>query len=497
MGVSAFCCNLKKPHYCGFSGDTVIYIPEQLRNHRFIKTNGKMPIEQQWSTVTNYFIDDPIFQQFLQQGSSYGVLCGFNNLLVIDLDNESIQKELLANYEIFNKTFTVKTAGKGLFHFYFYTDEKPDSFKCMDESYNTLIDAQGVGKQVIGAGSIGTNGKMYEVINNLPIAKVQYSVIRNIISAYDQIKNKKISIQQNGTKNKVIEQIRNKIKISKVLSDIGIDVCRNPTACPFHTSTGGRCLSFTEDLWNCFHCGKKGDIFSLVMELNHCNFPEAKQILIEKAGIKEEKKENKEDNNLKKYKELPIIKWYIYKSKEETLNKIVFNGYTITLKTDDILNPANFRKYFFNETGELLGSIGNEDWVKLVNEWIECYGELVDRTNDNTDQHIQDTIINDIKTFAIVSNPKEAISYGRMYVREESYDRFYICSRVIDLMLKKNNFKVTLSKLRFIVDDYLDGNSVVIKTGKTTTRFFRFKSDMFPEIEFNIGGKKDDNKENN
>jgi DNA primase len=74
--------------------------------------------------------------------------------------------------------------------------------------------------------------------------------------------------------------------------------------CPFH---GEKTPSFavhpTKQIFHCFGCGKGGDVFSFVMEMEKCQFPEAIRIVAEKCGIAlprpkertpEERKENQQ-----------------------------------------------------------------------------------------------------------------------------------------------------------------------------------------------------------
>src|SRR6202008_2922103 len=74
--------------------------------------------------------------------------------------------------------------------------------------------------------------------------------------------------------------------------------------CPFH---GEKTPSFavhpTKQIFHCFGCGKGGDVFSFVMEMEKCQFPEALRIVAEKCGIPlprpkerspEERKENQQ-----------------------------------------------------------------------------------------------------------------------------------------------------------------------------------------------------------
>ncbi len=120
-------------------------IPRQLEKQRFILTgsaiNEKAPIEKEWQKDNNYMLQDIRFQEHLAKGGTYGVLTGINNLIVIDFDNEQVQNEVI---EKFPETFTIKTAGKGLLHLYFYTDNTK-SWKIVSATKETLADIQGEG----------------------------------------------------------------------------------------------------------------------------------------------------------------------------------------------------------------------------------------------------------------------------------------------------------------------------------------------------------------
>ena len=74
--------------------------------------------------------------------------------------------------------------------------------------------------------------------------------------------------------------------------------------CPFH---GEKTPSFAvhpvKQIYHCFGCGKGGDVFSFVMEMEKCQFPEAVRTVAEKCGIAipqqrerspEERKENQQ-----------------------------------------------------------------------------------------------------------------------------------------------------------------------------------------------------------
>ena len=72
--------------------------------------------------------------------------------------------------------------------------------------------------------------------------------------------------------------------------------------CPFHSEkTPSFNVHATKQIYHCFGCGKGGDVFNFVMEMEKCAFPEAIRIVAEKCGIaiprpKERSPEEKKEN---------------------------------------------------------------------------------------------------------------------------------------------------------------------------------------------------------
>ena len=90
-------------------------IPKQLQNPNFrfclLKAKEKIPFEKSWQK-NGYCFDNPKLLNWIKNGGNYGVIGGYGNLRILDIDKKDLE-------EFFKKlfdTFTIKTGGGGL-HF--------------------------------------------------------------------------------------------------------------------------------------------------------------------------------------------------------------------------------------------------------------------------------------------------------------------------------------------------------------------------------------------
>lgn len=89
--------------------------------------------------------------------------------------------------------------------------------------------------------------------------------------------------------NNDISEIKSRLDIAEVVSDYVKLTRRGQTywgLCPFHSEkTPSFIVSPDRETFHCFGCGKGGDVFTFLMEIEHLEFREALERLAERAGV--------------------------------------------------------------------------------------------------------------------------------------------------------------------------------------------------------------------
>ena len=199
-------------------------LPQQLQKDDFrfvlLKPKSKVPFELDWQNSNNYRYDNPKLIKHINDGGNYGVIGGFGQLRMLDIDD----KELAERIKTKLKTFTVRTGTGGL-HFYFISSY---------EKNHVLIQEKGELRakayQVVGAGCTHPNGNKYAVEIDEEIEHLGGDEIINIIKPYmrkETTETKPGEEQRDDTRSakeyrKVISLIKNEYSKEKVFEEMNM-----------------------------------------------------------------------------------------------------------------------------------------------------------------------------------------------------------------------------------------------------------------------------------
>lgn len=278
----------------------MINVPNKIQHLSFVrcKPNSKIPLDKEWQkNPRNY---DQI-KSHLKNNHNYGILCGYNGTLIIDIDNDetsgiSAEENYLNIKEFLPETFTVKTPGGG-YHIYFECqDWGHGSSKINDENGNHIGEVRYFGNQTIGPNSIHPDAlKPYEVIKDIDIQKIDAQEVSAVLSRY-------VITAQNRKTELPFENIGIPQDIGKVIEGMRLENRSGELmgAHPVHGSKTGHNFSVNieKGIWHCYRCESGGNALHLIAVkegLIECHeaptalrgeiYKKAKSIAKEKYGI--------------------------------------------------------------------------------------------------------------------------------------------------------------------------------------------------------------------
>ena len=260
-------------------------IPKQLQRDdlRFIRLDkdSKKPTDVSWNvpnSTVQYRFNDKVLLDWLKDGGNYGVLCGYEGLVVIDVDTDG--KEL-HDYieEHFPKTLTIKTWSAETWkkHYYFRNkNTKLTNLETIDKegktthygeirsfnlNTNTYTQVVAAGSHVIDARE-GIEGD-YRVISELNIVSIDDELL-------EELKKKFVSkeiLRAERIKRDTIKfgdgDIENNLNLINLIDTSKLKEVRESYfvgSHPIHGSTTGTNfhVNCKRNTWYCFHGGSHG-----------------------------------------------------------------------------------------------------------------------------------------------------------------------------------------------------------------------------------------------
>ena len=313
---------------------------DKLHKLNFCKVlkNTKIPFEKNW-TERPYSLNE--IEEWIEQGNNYGVLGGYNKLIIIDADTKQLQEIVETKLP---KTFTVKTGNNG-FHYYYYCTDIIKKLVLMDKEKH-LGEIQSTGSMVVGPNCTHPNGNKYLVHNEIEIQTIELSKIYSIFKDYLPSINKEFNT---SFEDNLFEPFPiNKILNIKKIKTQGDEVFGSN---PWHGSTTGMNFWFNtkKNVGYCFRCSVGISLIKIIglneRIVNHCTdkiTQNKKRIIlkqaIEKYHLKLKTKKLEQYNTDIDLRSAVLIKLQTRNKTEATgllANSFIKNNYVYTLRHDD------------------------------------------------------------------------------------------------------------------------------------------------------------------
>jgi len=246
-------------------------IPIQLKDQLFcrVRKGEKRPFEENWNKKGYTY--EEISQYFPKE--NYGVLTGINGLGVCDDDTPDL-KLITILEKMCGESFRVRK------HYYIkFSNWDGNKIIFYDKEGRHLGELQGLGQQVVGAGSLHPSGEYYEVIKDIPIIELDVVQFKELLKDY--IPSKKV-VQippKESFKTKWEGEDIKDIPVTSIISLGGMldkGDGQYQGSHPLHGSTTGMNFSVNtiSNTWYCYRCEKGGsspELIAVMEGIIQCN----------------------------------------------------------------------------------------------------------------------------------------------------------------------------------------------------------------------------------
>jgi len=238
-------------------------IPCQLQRPEFrfvlIPRRSKAPCEKHWNTINAYRFDDPKLRAWLQRGGNYGVCCGFGDLVGLDADDRLIA-EIFERH--FGPTFRVRSGSGRGFHDYVIVHGMGQKL-LFERNGKHLGEAQFLGQQLVGPGSVHPDGGLYTIVRDLPILELDSVSFMKAFEGFVRPRSKPAMEFKTRWKGACTAGYLQSIPLTAVISLRGVRCGQEiQGANPWHGSTTGHNFSLNTlvNVWHCFRCDAGGGV---------------------------------------------------------------------------------------------------------------------------------------------------------------------------------------------------------------------------------------------
>lgn len=145
---------------------------EKYKNDTTWLPMGKMPFEKDWQKK-GYQYDDPKLLEHIKKWKNIGVIGGYGNLRILDIDDPA----LIEHFDV-EQTFVDKTGGGGR-HIYFISDYDKNHVLAGDKG-----ELRAKNYQVVCPRFTHPSGKKYEIVKDLPIKTIEGKELKKIIEPF-------------------------------------------------------------------------------------------------------------------------------------------------------------------------------------------------------------------------------------------------------------------------------------------------------------------------